>query len=42
MFADLLPAGETELGPKRSGVLPYLSIAVGIGVMLAGYFIFWG
>jgi amino acid transporter len=42
MFADLLPAGETELGPKRSGALPYLAILVGLGVMLAGYFIFWG
>jgi amino acid transporter len=41
MFADLLPAGETELGPKRSGVLPYLAIAGGLGVMMAGYVIFW-
>jgi amino acid transporter len=41
MFADLLLAGETELGPKRSGVLPYLAIVGGIGVMMVGYFIFW-
>jgi hypothetical protein len=31
-----------ELGPKHSRVLPHVSIAAGIGVMLAGYFIFWG
>lgn len=41
MFADLVLVGETELGPKRAGILPYLSIVLGIGVMLLGYFIFW-
>lgn len=41
MFADLLPDGETELSAPRSGVLPYLAMLAGIGVMLAGYFIFW-
>jgi len=41
MFADLVLAGEHELGPKRAGLLPYLALAAGLMVMMAGYFIFW-
>jgi hypothetical protein len=41
MFADLVPAGDHELGPKRAGVLPYLALAAGFAVMMLGYFIFW-
>jgi amino acid transporter len=41
MFADLVPEGEHELGPTRAGSLPYLALAAGLIVMMAGYFIFW-
>ncbi|MGH2872777.1 MAG: hypothetical protein ACRDL5_10015 [Solirubrobacteraceae bacterium] len=41
MFSDLVLDGERELGPKRAGVLPYLSITVGVIVMLVGYFVSW-
>ena len=41
MMADLVPAGETELGPRQAGVLPYVALTVGLAVMLTGYFIFW-
>lgn len=41
MFADLVPEGETELGPKRAGILPYLAVAGGLGSMMLGYSIFW-
>jgi hypothetical protein len=34
--------GQTELGPKRAGMLPYLALAGGIGSMLLGYYTFWG
>jgi len=27
MFDDLLPEGQTELGPKRCGPLPYVAVA---------------
>jgi hypothetical protein len=40
MFADLVPPGEHELGPKRAGLRPYLALAAGLMVMMAGYFIF--
>jgi amino acid transporter len=42
MNQDLLLPGQTELGPKRAGMLPYLALAGGIASCLAGYFIFWG
>jgi amino acid transporter len=42
MYQDLLLTGETELGPKRAGFLPYLALAGGIASCLAGYFMFWG
>ena len=41
MYSDLLLPGETELGPKRAGMLPYLALLGGIGSCLLGYFIFW-
>lgn len=41
MYEDLLLPGETELGPKRAGVLPYLALLGGLGSCLLGYFIFW-
>jgi hypothetical protein len=41
MWKDLLLPGQTVLGPKRAGVLPYLALAGGVGVMLLGYVIFW-
>jgi len=42
MHQDLLLAGQTELGPKRAGFLPYLAIAGGLASCLLGYYIFWG
>jgi amino acid transporter len=41
MMADLIPEGETALGAKRAGVLPYVALCGGLLVMLAGYFAFW-
>jgi hypothetical protein len=41
MFADLIPEGETELGPKRCGILPYVAVAGGLASMTLGYVIFW-
>src|SRR4029079_16902824 len=41
MGQDILLPGQTVLGPKRAGVLPYLALAGGVGVMLLGYVIFW-
>jgi hypothetical protein len=35
MSKDLLLWGQTQLGPKRAGVLPYLALAGGVAVMLA-------
>jgi hypothetical protein len=40
MFSDLLLEGQTELGPKRAGVLPYVAFFAGVIVMLTGYAIF--
>jgi len=42
MYKDLLLPGQTELGPRRAGVLPYVALAGGVGAMLLGYFMFWG
>jgi hypothetical protein len=36
-----LPPGQTELGPTRAGILPYLALAGGVASMAAGYLIFW-
>jgi amino acid transporter len=41
MLADLVLEGQTELGPKKAGVLPYVAIAGGLASMMAGYLIFW-
>jgi len=41
MWDDLIPEGETELGPKRAGIRPYIAIAGGLASMTIGYVIFW-
>jgi amino acid transporter len=41
MLSDLLPPGETELGPTKCGILPYLALAGGAVSMALGYIIFW-
>lgn len=40
LLNDLLPVGETELPPRRAGVLPYVAFIGGVVVMLVGYLIF--
>ena len=40
MLGDLILEGQTELGPKRAGVWPYVAVACGFAVMLTGYFTF--
>jgi amino acid transporter len=42
MYSDLLLPGQTQLGPKRAGFLPYLALAGGIGSCFLGWYIFWG
>ena len=42
MSKDLLLSGQTQLGPKRAGMLPYVALAGGVIAMFIGYFIFWG
>lgn len=41
MLSDLWVDGETDVGPKRAGILPYLALAGGIFFCWLGYFIFW-
>ena len=41
MLSDLVPEGETDVGPTRAGNLPYYALAGGIASMAAGYIIFW-
>ncbi len=41
MLSDLIPEGETDLGPTRAGKLPHLALAGGALAMAAGYIIFW-
>jgi amino acid transporter len=41
MWDDLLPEGETQLGPKTCGILPYVAVAGGLASMTLGYVIFW-
>ena len=40
MLGDLVLEGETELGPKRAGVWPYVAIVGGFAVMFTGYLLF--
>ncbi len=40
MLGDLVLEGETELGPKRAGIWPYVAVACGFAVMFTGYFLF--
>ena len=37
MYQDLLRPGQSEPGPTRAGMLPYLALAGGIASCLAGY-----
>lgn len=41
MYGDLILEGETELGQKRAGVLPYVALAGGFAMVALGYAIFW-
>ncbi len=41
MWSDLLPEGQTELGPRKAGVLPYVTLAAGLAVVFIAYAIFW-
>lgn len=41
MLGDLVLEGQTELGPTKAGILPYIAIAGGLASMMAGYLIFW-
>jgi len=41
MNDDLLLEGQTELGPTRAGIRPYIAIAGGLAAMTLGYVIFW-
>jgi amino acid transporter len=40
MLGDLVLEGQTELGPTRAGIWPYVAIACGLAVMLTGYLTF--
>jgi amino acid transporter len=41
MLHELVPEGETDVGPKRAGMLPYLALASAAFFIAAGYIIFW-
>ena len=41
MLSDLVPVGDTDVGPTKAGMLPYAALAGGFLSMLAGYLIFW-
>jgi len=41
MWDDLLLEGETELGPTKAGIKPYVAVAGGLASMALGYIIFW-
>lgn len=41
MWNDLLLPGQTQLNPTRSGILPYVALAGGLGCVILGYVIFW-
>ena len=41
MLSDLIPEGETDVGPTKAGILPYLALAGGAIAMASGYIIFW-
>src|SRR5262249_23756708 len=40
MYRDLLLPGQTQLSPKRAGVLPYVALVGGVASMMIGYFYF--
>ena len=40
MLGDLVLEGQTELGPTKAGVLPYVAIACGLAVMMTGWYFF--
>lgn len=41
MLSDLWPEGETEVGPKNAGILPYVALAGGAFFCFLGWYIFW-
>ncbi len=41
MLSDLVPDGETDVGPTRAGILPYLALLGGAVAMASGYILFW-
>ena len=41
MLSDLVPDGETDVGPTRAGMLPYLALLGGVASVAAGYLMFW-
>lgn len=41
MYSDLLLAGQTQLGPKKAGILPYVALLGGAASCALGYFVFW-
>jgi hypothetical protein len=40
MMSDLVLEGQTELGAKKAGVLPYVAIVCGLAVMMTGWYFF--
>jgi hypothetical protein len=40
MLADLTADGRT-LGERKAGVLPYVTLAAGLAVVVIAYVIFW-
>lgn len=41
MYDDLILEGQTELGPTKAGVLPYVALVGGVAMVILGYVIFW-
>ena len=41
MLSDLWPEGETDVGPTKAGILPYLALAGGAFFCFIGWYIFW-
>lgn len=40
MLADLTPTGG-KIGERKAGMLPYVTLAAGVGVAAIGYVMFW-
>jgi len=41
MLSDLWVGDETDVGPTRAGILPYLALAGGAFFCFLGWYIFW-